>query len=95
VQYEYDRTYPRDHRAERDGSGLCTAHAIVTHIAVDSQFVAGSAPTAVGESDVAGHAKHQSVGISDATESESASEGVEGKGGVRGPQLRTPRHSWG
>jgi hypothetical protein len=79
VQYECDQVYPRGHRAERDRSGLCTAHADLTHIAVDAQFVAGS-PTA---------------GISDATESESvSSEGLEReKGGVRGRD--SARHGLG
>jgi hypothetical protein len=97
VQYECDQVYPRGHRAERDRSGLCTAHADLTHIAVDAQFVAGG-PTAVIESNVAEHAGRQSertAGISDATECESASsEGLDReKGGVRGGN--SARHGLG
>jgi len=74
VHYECDQIYACHHRAERDRGGLCTTYAELAHIAVDAQFVAGSAP-AVIESNAAEYAGQQSeraAGISDTTESAAA-----------------------
>jgi hypothetical protein len=91
VPYECDQIYPRDHRAERDRSGLCAAHAELTRIAVIESHVA----------EYAGHQSKRAAGISDAAEPEYAAERLERRfetwmraSSVRGRNPARTRGSW-